>query len=182
MELYWLHIMAELYLMGGTDEDDNFSKTVMKYSTASKKWYSAKSLPEGRAYSKAIQVGKKIVVTLGSNGTMNVPANLIYDGTKWTKSKATIGKSIDTQIIEGKNKKFAVLMGEIGLVKGGIIYTNLRVDSLGDTFTYNIAKDKFIASKYALNASNLEFDNLYATTAGDKLYVVYGFAMADDRR
>lgn len=52
----------------------------MKYSTASKKWYSAKSLPEGRAYSKAIQVGKKIVVTLGSNGTMNVPANLIYDG------------------------------------------------------------------------------------------------------
>ena len=171
---------GELYLMGGTDEDDNFSKTVMKYSTASKKWYSAKSLPEGRAYSKAIQVGKKIVVTLGSNGTMNVPANLIYDGTKWTKSKATIGKSIDTQIIEGKNKKFAVLMGEIGLVKGGIIYTNLRVDSLGDTFTYNIAKDKFIASKYALNASNLEFDNLYATTAGDKLYVVYGFAMADD--
>ena len=94
--------------------------------------------------------------------------------------KITIGKSIDTQIIEGKNKKFAVLMGEIGLVKGGIIYTNLRVDSLGDTFTYNIVKDKFIASKYALNASNLEFDNLYATTAGDKLYVVYGFAMADD--
>lgn len=35
-------------------------------------------------------------------------------------------------------------MGEIGLVKGGIIYTNLRVDSLGDTFTYNIAKDKLL--------------------------------------
>lgn len=171
---------GELYLMGGVDENDNFSKTVMKYSTTSKKWSVTKSLSEGRAYSRAMQVGKKLIVTLGSDGTMNAPYNLIYDGTKWTKSKANIGKSIDTKIIEGRNKKFAVIMGEIGLVKGGIIYTNLRVDSLGDTFTYDIAKDKFIASKYALNASNLEFDNLYATTAGDKLYVVYGFAMADD--
>ena len=166
--------------MGGVDENDNFSKTVMKYSTTSKKWSVTKSLSDGRAYSRAMQVGKKLIVTLGSDGTMNAPYNLIYDGTKWTKSKANIGKSIDTKIIEGRNKKFAVIMGEIGLVKGGIIYTNLRVDSLGDTFTYDIAKDKFIASKYALNASNLEFDNLYATTAGDKLYVVYGFAMADD--
>ena len=171
---------GELYLMGGVDENDNFSKTVMKYSTTSKKWSVTKSLSEGRAYSRAMQVGKKLIVTLGSDGTMNAPYNLIYDGTKWTKSKANIGKSIDTKIIEGRNKKFAVIMGEIGLVKGGIIYTNLRVDSLGDTFTYDIAKDKFITSKYALNASNLEFDNLYATTAGDKLYVVYGFAMADD--
>lgn len=171
---------GELYLMGGVDENDNFSKTVMKYSTTSKKWSVTKSLSEGRAYSRAMQVGKKLIVTLGSDGTMNAPYNLIYDGTKWTKSKANIGKSIDTKMIEGRNKKFAVIMGEIGLVKGGIIYTNLRVDSLGDTFTYDIAKDKFITSKYALNASNLEFDNLYATTAGDKLYVVYGFAMADD--
>ena len=169
---------GELYLMGGVDENDNFSKTVMKYSTTSKKWSVAKSLPEGRAYARAMQVGKKLIVTLGSDGTMNAPYNLIYDGTKWTKSKANFGKSIDTHIIEGKNKKFAVIMGEIGLVKGGIIYTNLRVDSLGDTFTYDIAKDKFIASKYALNASNLEFDNLYATTAGDKLYVIYGFVMS----
>ena len=29
---------GELYLMGGVDENDNFSKTVMKYSTTSKKW------------------------------------------------------------------------------------------------------------------------------------------------
>lgn len=169
---------GELYLMGGVDENDNFSKTVMKYSTTSKKWSVTKSLSEGRAYSRAMQVGKKLIVTLGSDGTMNAPYNLIYDGTKWTKSKANIGKSIDTKIIEGRNKKFAVIMGEIGLVKGGIIYTNLCVDSLGDTFTYDIAKDKFITSKYALNASNLEFDNLYATTAGDKLYVVYGFVMS----
>ena len=181
--LYGVTLVAyngDLYLIGGSDEKDNFSSKVMKYSIKSKKWSTVKSLPENRAYSRAMQVGKKLIVTLGSNGTTGIPCNLIFDGNKWTKSKANLGKSTDTQIIETKSKKFAITSGEVGLIKGGIIYTNLHVDSLGDTFTYDVAKDKFVSTGYALDSSKLKYDNLYATTAGDKLYVIYGYGSDSD--
>ena len=72
------------------------------------------------------------------------------------------------------DKKFAVTTGQVGIIKNGIIYTDLRVDNLGDTFTYNIEKDTFATSGYALNSYSLYYDNLFAVTIQNKLYVVYG--------
>lgn len=165
---------GELYLIGGIDENENLSNKVMKYSVSTKKWTNAAKIPETRAFSKAIQVGKKLIVTLGTNGKNEIPKNLIFDGKNWTTSKAALGKSIDTYTKGYDTKEFVITTAQIGLVNDGIIYTDLRVEGMGDTFTYNVSKDTFTASQYALNSSELKYDNLFATTVQDKLYVIYG--------
>ena len=171
---------GDLYLMGGIDEDGNVINKVVKYSISTKKWTTETNLPEARAYSKAMQVGKKLILTLGSNGTNDIPKNMIFDGKNWTISNAKLGKSIDTEIVDYETKQFAITTAEIGLVKDGIIYTNLRVEDMGDTFTYNVSKDSFTASQYALNSSQLKCDILRATTVQDKLYVLYGDEYVED--
>lgn len=46
---------GQLYLIGGMDENGNFSKKTYRYDVKSKKWIKAPDLPEGRAYGKAHQ-------------------------------------------------------------------------------------------------------------------------------
>ncbi|MCI8956238.1 MAG: S8 family serine peptidase [Eubacterium sp.] len=171
---------GELYLIGGVDEKGTLSNRVMKYSPATKKWTKGANIPENRAFSRAMQVGKKLIVTLGSNGTKEIPKNLIFDGQKWSVSKVKLQKSIDTYTEFFGEKKISITTAEIGLVKDGIIYTNLRVDGLGDTFTYNLTKDNFTPSAYSLNASELKYDRLFATTVYDKLFVLYGDEYNED--
>ena len=55
----------------------------MKYSLSAKKWTTVAKLPSGRACAKAVQVGNKLIVTLGTDGTESTPKNLIFDGSKW---------------------------------------------------------------------------------------------------
>lgn len=160
---------GDLYLLGGMDEEGNITNKVMKYSVGTKKWTDAGNIPESRMGAKAIQVGKKLVVTLGYSDKEEVPKNLIYDGKSWTVSKADLGISSDTYFGE-----IDVLGTQIGLVQDGIIYTNLTVEGMGDTFTYSVSKDSYTASQYALNTNELVYNNLFATTVKDKLYVIYG--------
>ncbi len=171
---------GELYLIGGVDVKGTLSSKVMKYSTTAKKWTNGVNLPESRAFSRAMQVGKKLIVTLGSNGPKEIPKNLIYDGQKWSVSKVKLQKSIDTYTEFFGEKEISITTAEIGLVKDGIIYTNLRVDGLGDTFVYNVMKDNFTSSAYSLNASELKYDRLFATTIYDKLFVLYGDEYDED--
>lgn len=171
---------GDLYLMGGIDEDGNVINKVAKYSINAKKWTSEGNLPDTRAYSKAMQVGKKLILTLGTNGTNDIPKNMIFDGKNWTISKAKLGKSIDSETYYYGTKQFTVTTAEVGLVKDGIVYTNLRVEDMGDTFTYSVNKDSFTASQYALNSSQLKCDILRATTVQDKLYVLYGDEYVED--
>lgn len=160
---------GDLYLIGGVDEKGNISKKVMKYSVSTQKWENAGNIPESRIGAKAIQVGKKLVITLGYSDKEEIPKNLIYDGKSWTVSKADLGISADAYLYEND-----LTGAQIGLVSDGIIYTNLTIEGIGDTFTYNVGKDTFSASQYALNSSQLVYDNLFATTVRDKLYVIYG--------
>lgn len=170
---------GDLYLIGGINENEDLSNKVMKYSVSEKKWINVVNIPESRAFSQAIQVGKKLIVTLGCNGKNEIPKNLIFDGKNWTVSKAKQQKSIDTYALEFETKQLYITTAQIGLIKDGIIYTNLRVENMGDTFIYNVSNDTFTASQYALGASELEYDNLFATTVGDKLYVIYGEEYVD---
>lgn len=171
---------GDLYLSGGIDENGSFVTKVKKYSVSTKKWTDGVTLPECRALSKAVQVGKKLVITLGSNGTKDIPKNIIFDGKKWTTSKATLGKSIDAYNDSVADKEFLVTTAQVGLVKDGIVYTDLRVENLGDTFRYDVNKDTFTTTGYALNSNQLEYSNLFATTVQDKLYVIYGEQYSDD--
>lgn len=171
---------GEIYLIGGVSENGTLTTKVMKYLAASKKWTNAASLPENRAFSKAMQIGKKLIVTLGSNGGNEIPKNLIFDGKEWTISKAKLGESIDTYTEMFGEKEISITTAQIGLVKDGMIYTDLRVEDLGDTFIYNVSKDSFTATEYALKSSQLKYDRLFATTIGDKLYVIYGDEYKED--
>lgn len=171
---------GELYLIGGVDVKGTLNSRVMKYSPTTKKWTKGADIPENRAFSRALQVGKKLIVTLGSNGTKEIPKNLIFDGQKWSVSKVKLQKSIDTYTESFGEKDISITTAEIGLVKDGIIYTNLRVDGLGDTFVYNVGKDNFTSSGYSLNASELKYDRLFATTVYDKLFVLYGDEYDED--
>lgn len=165
---------GDLYLIGGVDDEGNIATTVKKYSVSSKKWTDAIDLPNGRAYSSAIQVGKKLVVTLGADGTENIPKNLIFDGKTWKKSAKGLGFSVDTYFVDRGDTGLCVTQAQIGLVNNGIIYTDLKVEVLGDTFVYDVDKDTYYTSDYALNSSALDSDFLFATTVQDKLYVMYG--------
>lgn len=160
---------GDLYLLGGMSEEGNCTGKIMKYSVSTKKWENAGNLPEKRAFSKALQVGKKLIVTLGIGKEEELPKNLIYDGKSWSVSKANLGTATDAYLSE-----YDIAGAQVGLVQDGIIYTNLSIEGLGDTFTYNVSKDTFMPSGYALNADKLECDNLFATTVEDKLYVIYG--------
>ena len=131
-------------------------------------------MPSGRACAKAVQVGNKLIVTLGTDGTESTPKNLIFDGSKWTVSKATIGKVTDAYKETINGKEFCITEAQIGAISNGVIYTDLKAEGLGDTFTYNLSSDSYKASGYSLNSENFKADNVLATTVQDKLYVLYG--------
>lgn len=171
---------GQLYLIGGMDENGDFSKKVYKYDSNTKKWTKATDLPEGRAYAKAHQVGKKLVITLGASKTETIPKNIIFDGKKWTLSKTGLGKSVDTTKTVVSEKEIYMTTAQTGIVADGIIYTNLRVDGKGDTFTYDVNKDTYKGSAYSLNGENLGATNIMATTVDNRLYVIYGNNVIED--
>lgn len=165
---------GDLYLFGGIKKDGSLDTSVMKYSLSAKKWTTVAKLPSGRACAKAVQVGNKLIVTLGTDGTESTPKNLIFDGSKWTVSKATIGKVTDAYKKTINGKEFCITEAQIGAISNGVIYTDLKAEGLGDTFTYNLSSDSYKASGYSLNSENFKADNVLATTVQDKLYVLYG--------
>lgn len=176
---------GEIYLIGGLNEKNGkASKQVKCYDENSKSWTQCMLLPEGRYFAKAKQVGDKLVVALGGNGTEEIPKTLIYDGSEWKESKADIGEAIDLSVYsyETEDDYYDVCYADaqIGLVKSGIVFTNLKIEGLGDTFIYDIVNDKYISTGYCLDSDSLDGDQLYATTIKDKLYVLYGWGIVDE--
>ena len=159
---------GDLYLFGGIKKDGSLDTSVMKYSLSAKKWTTVAKLPSGRACAKAVQVGNKLIVTLGTDGTESTPKNLIFDGSKWTVSKATIGKVTNAYKETINGKEFCITEAQIGAISNGVIYTDLKAEGLGDTFTYNLSSDSYKASGYSLNSENFKADNVLATTVQDK--------------
>lgn len=167
---------GELYLLGGYDETNGkVVNNVYVYNTKTGTWREGVSMPEGRAESKSLQVNDKLVVTLGGNGSEEVPKNLIFDGKEWTISKAEI-KIVDEDKLTYENSEkqtFSYYVGEIGLVKGGIMYANCKADGLGDTFTYNLAEDSYNATGYSVSEIGATKE-LCGTSMGNKFYILTG--------
>lgn len=175
---------GKLYLMGGFDEEnENCSDKVQYYDSTKKIWTAAPSLPEARCFSKAMQVGNRLIVTLGGDGENETVSNLIFDGKNWTVSKASLGSIIDydSYLYESENGygEIPISTAQTGVIKDGIVYTDLKVEGLGDTFTYNVNTDKYAESGYYLDSNSLDGDQLFATTVQNKLYVLYGNSYSD---
>lgn len=177
---------GDVYLFGGYDSMAHiYSTKVYRYNAVNMTWEEAAEMPEGRVYAKALQVDDKLVVTLGGNSENRVCKNMIFDGETWSVSEADMGTIYDTSIYvldEGTEYEayVEIAKAQIGIVDGGIIYTNICVEGMGDTFTYSIAEDSYAGTGYMLDRDSLYFDELYATTIQDDLYVIFGFRAEDD--
>lgn len=131
-----------LYLMGGYRySDEKLSTKVYKYSSG--RWVEAPALPSGRALGKCIQVNNsQMVYTLGTDGTDNMPKNLIFDGSKWKESNQQLTTN-KTYTYKFNGEKFTYYECGADLISGGILYTGVLFDGYGDTVKYSVSKDEY---------------------------------------
>jgi len=143
---------GKLYLIGGYDGSNNTaSRLVRVFDPETKKWTAGPSLPtgQGRFYSDAKQVGNKLLVTLGGDGSTDdskTPNVLILEGNTWTSAPGIPGV-FSAEYYEEK----PYFAAAVGIVNGGLIFSGLAADKLGDTYTYSIATTKYTASAYQLS-------------------------------
>ena len=152
------------------------------FDPAKKTWAKGASLPEKRGGGKAVQIGDKLVYTLGyseaQNGVMleeqEYPANLIYDGKTWVKSEAKTSLKPLVQsasVTVGGNEYLASDVG-VGITADGLLYMGCAMKDLGDTFVYDLAKDDFADTGYNF-ASNPEEVLINSVVVGNTAYGYY---------
>lgn len=167
---------GKLYLLGGYDGKQAAPvKNVYVYDVNKAQWSKGVSMPEGRVASKAIQVGDKLVVTLGGDGSENCPANLIFDGKTWSKSKQSISVSSENTeyYVDSIGNFVTYFTGKIALVKNGLLYTDCQAETLGDTFMYQLNEDKYTVTNYCVG--NVKGSREICTVAlGNKVYLLTG--------
>lgn len=176
---------GKLYLLGGMDNATLELQTcVMRMNTQTLKWEAAAALPEARAFAHAVSTEDKLVLTLGKNKDNTIPYNMVFDGKSWNVSKAELKGISEDGVYVYIDKSMYLraaryYTGTVGAVKGGLVYTGMKAENLGDTFFYQLASDKYEASGYALANTGLkDLSVIQAAVMQDKLYVL----ASDDSR
>lgn len=159
---------GSIYLAGGyDDENDTYSNAVYKFNTSKKAFKKeAAALPEGRAYTKFIQYENKLYGVYGAIKSGEMPAIISFDGSKWTASKVKFDSEDYDEYLIGKSVSVKVYDGNLGYGKGGLFLNGVYVYGYGDTYDYNVAGDKLVASAYAAK-NTLEGTKLIGTTLPD---------------
>ena len=161
---------GNLYVIGGYNIANNtISKKVYEFNLSTKKWSTKTDLPEARYAAKATQVGNKLLLSFGGQNDDKVPNILIYDGKNWKKSKARV--DLKDYTLMYNDKKYYEL--ETGLVSGGLIFSGINAEKLGNTFYYDIATDSYKKSGYMLDSDK----ETTGVVVGNKYYVfdMYSF-------
>lgn len=154
------------YLVGGYDTSTNsLSKAMYKYSSG--KWTKLCSLPSARAYGKCVQVGTRLVYTMGTDGTDNIPKNLIYNGKSWTESKASI-KTLAKNTVEIADQKFTSYECSVDLISGGLLYTGILFEGIGDTVKYTVSSDSFASLNKAFHTDSI--NHIKGVVVNNKYY------------
>ncbi|MDE6313129.1 MAG: S8 family serine peptidase [Lachnospiraceae bacterium] len=165
---------GRLYLLGGFDRTKQQAvKDVYAYDVTKNQWNKSTEMPEGRFAAKALQAGDKLVVTLGGNGSQECPKNLIFDGKTWSVSKAalTLFQEEPERIYLDQEVSFPYYTADVSLVQGGLIYTGIQAERLGDIFTYQLKSDSYQSTGYSTVCIPGE-RAITSGTLGDKLYMV----------
>jgi len=170
---------GKLYLMGGFDEQkETFSNEMWNYDLGKKAWTKDKNLPQGRAFSKALQVKDKMVVTLGCyDDEGSYPANLIFNGNGWAVSKAGAVAALANNVYEYNThgdevKEISYFTSHIGMMKDGIIYEGNDADDLGSIYTYQLSNDRYQGTGYTLDGKLAKGKKHNAVVLRDKFYIV----------
>jgi len=135
---------GDVYMLGGMDKNNQFIKEAYEYDDVNgaieKTGMFDINMPS-RANGKIIQTGSKLVMTLGTDGSGEMPANQIFNGERWRESQNNIWKGMTETPIA------------TGLVKEGIVYAGSRIEGLGNIYIYDEDTDEFTATDYYM------FDN-----------------------
>ncbi|MDR0854354.1 MAG: S8 family serine peptidase [Clostridiales Family XIII bacterium] len=173
---------GKLYYIGGYDESTGVAgRSVRVFNTKTKKWTAGPALPadEGRFLSIARQVGNKLILSLGGNdkeASGTAPETLVFNGKSWKKGARIAGalKPSALAIPVGEEaagdegvkeiydsweeisyyyKEVPYYTAAVGQNNGGLIFSGLPSDGLGDTYTYDVSSNKFKASAYELSGN-----------------------------
>jgi hypothetical protein len=149
---------GNLYLMGGVNAEGGFLKKAFLYNDDNggiKETRVLASNMPGRAYGRVYQVGRKLVLTLGTDGGDKVPYNMIFDGTSWSSSKQNIFADVNCNEVATFDNGSTVTYytAATGCTDKGIIYACERIKGSSNMFEYNGLKDEFSIS------DNYIFDN-----------------------
>ena len=140
-----------VYLIGGYDTENNtFSKTVYKYNSTKKAFdKTSYPLPEGRAFTRFIQYGDKLIGMYGSIESGSLPKAIIFNGKSWKNSAFNIESDEYDEYSFENGSSIKVYDGSVGYVQNGICCNGVYIYGLGDIYYYNDSSDKFSASKSA---------------------------------
>lgn len=170
---------GKLYLFGGLDTATGRTQTmVMCMDSLTNKWEKAPALLEPRAFAKAVTIGNELVLTLGRNEEGTFPRNMIFDGGSWKMSQANLeGPEADkfyTYYNENMDAEtVAYYSGNVGVVAGGLAYSGVEAENLGDTFFYQLSSDRYVKAGYATsNTLKKEPEQKQAVVMRDKCYLL----------
>ena len=170
---------GKLYLFGGLDNITGKEQTVvMRMDPLTRKWEKVSSLPEARAFAKAVTIGNELILTLGRKEDGTFPRNMIYNGKSWkmsqTQPEGLTADGVYTYYNENMEEKEVIYYSaNVGAVKGGLVYTGVEAENLGDTFFYQLSSDKYFKSGYAIsNTAMKEPTQQQAVVMRDKLYLL----------
>lgn len=170
---------GNLYLFGGLDNITGKEQTVvMRMDPLTCKWEKATALPEARAFAKAVTIGNELILTLGRKEDGTFPCNMVYNGKSWKMSQAqpeglTANDAYTYYNENMEEKEVAYYSAYVGAVNGGLVYTGVEAENLGDTFFYQQSLDKFVKSGYAIsNTAMKEPTQQQAVVMRDKLYLL----------
>lgn len=187
-----------LYLIGGYQvENQKTVSTVYRFDLASNQWSEVASLPEGKFLSKAVWTNGKLAVILGGTGdekTAGSGKTFFFDGTNWTEGAALTGvlEENETSVSVAYSKELKdsedlvvdhsystakrtlhYYDGAIGATDEGMVITGLKVEGIGNTFSYNVSSNSYqtLGIKFSTLAKD---DNVVGATVGNKFYIFSG--------
>lgn len=175
----------KVYFVGGLDKNAKVVKTTWTYDFSLKTFAKDANadLPTGRALGKLVCTPTSMVYTLGTDGTNDLPANIIFDGKDWKTSavKEVEYEAKANQTYEfNQEKSIAYFDAETGICKQGIAYVGLTKNGLGDVYVYNTAKDSYETTDYCIQADKLKDKVNIGTIINDKFYLISGTNEAPD--
>ena len=156
---------GEIYLIGGYNgTDSTFSTEVYKFNSSKKAFAKTKYvLPEGRAYTRFIQYENKLIGVWGANEKGELPQLITFDSEGFKTSSKKLSSDDYFEIYSQDGKTLNVYSGSVGYFSTGLYLNGAYIYGLGDTYYYNLAKDKFTASKYSFS-NEIGEKKLVATT------------------
>lgn len=179
---------GKIYFIGGFDySTGKLSRKVNIYDPKSKKWSKGKDLPLGRAQGKAFQWNNSIVYTLGYGEEQEgldvkdqkAPANLVFDGSKWTKKNAELETYYRDMTVTRNGNKYVFYNANAGICKQGIAYSDNPALDVGDSYYYDVNKDRYVDSGYTQAESVREMtsylkSDFVGTVVGGKFWLFNG--------